>query len=330
MSKKIVFIINILIVVTVIFFMTDVLGMFGNGKNITIEITQNDSLTSISKRLEDEKIILNKDLFKLFYKINSRNKIITPSLLVVNSKMPYKEIVRLINQPNSTSIKITIPEGFEVREIAKRLVDNELIRSEQDFFVALSKYKLTLPDGTVIKGDKYNLSGYLYPDTYFFYKKTTETDIIDKMTQNFIKNWKPEYTDQAKKMGYSIDEMVTLASIVEREARNKEDFPLVSSVFHNRLKVKQLLQSCATVQYILKERKPILSVADTKIKSPYNTYQNAGLPPSPISSPGNLALKSALYPDDTDYLYFFVDKNGENHYSKTYNEHNAKIKEFGL
>jgi UPF0755 protein len=330
MNKRIVLFINLLVFLVFIFFLTDLLGMFGNDNNITIEITQNDNLTTISKKLEDKKIVLNKDLFKLFYKINIKNSVISPSMLVVNSKMSYKEIARLINQPSFSFVKITIPEGFEVREIAKRLFDNELIKSEQDFFIALSKYKLTLPDGSVIKGEKYNLSGYLYPDTYFFYKKTTENDIIDKMTQSFIKNWDDEYTNQAKKMGYSIDEIVTLASIVEREARNKEDFPLVSSVFHNRLKIKQLLQSCATVQYILKERKPILSVADTKIKSPYNTYQNEGLPPSPISSPGDLAIESALYPDKTDYLYFFVDKNGENHYSKTYSEHNQKIKEYGL
>lgn len=330
MSKKIILIINTLILCTVLFIMTDFFGTFGSDENITIEITQNDNLTTISKKLEDEKIILSKDLFKLFYKVNSKNVVISPSLLVVNAKMSYKEIARLINQPNSTSIKITIPEGFEVREIAKRLFDNELISSEQDFYLALSKYKLTLPDGAVISGEKYNMSGYLYPDTYFFYKKTTPNDIIEKMTQNFLKNWKNEYTTQAKAKGYSIDQIVTLASIVEREARNKDDFPLVASVFHNRLNVKQLLQSCATVQYILKERKSILTVADTKIKSPYNTYINPGLPPSPISSPGDLAIKSALYPENTDYLYFFVDKNGKNHYSKTFNEHNEKIKKYGL
>ena len=114
--------------------------------------------------------------------------------------------------------------------------------------------------------------------------------------------------------------MVTLASIVEREGASVEEFKTVSGVFHNRLKRKMKLQSCATVQYILKERKPVLSNADTQIKSPYNTYLNAGLPVGPIAAPGAAAIWAALYPEDTDYLYFVL-KDGKHIFSRTYEEH---------
>jgi UPF0755 protein len=150
------------------------------------------------------------------------------------------------------------------------------------------------------------------------------------MVNNFENRWKPEYAARAKEINMTMDEVITLASIIEREAKLAEDFPLVSSVFHNRLKIKKPLESCATVQYILQERKAILSIMNTRIESPYNTYKYPGLPPSPISSPGDLAIKSALYPTDTDKLFFFTDKNGINHYSVTYEEHNSQIKEYGL
>ena len=125
--------------------------------------------------------------------------------------------------------------------------------------------------------------------------------------------------------------MITLASIIEREAATKEDFYKVSSVFHNRLSGKggiKHLQSCATVQYILKERKKVLTNYDIKIDSPYNTYIYEGLPKGPIASPGELAIKAALNPEKTDYLYFLNDRDGKLHYSKTDSEHQSKVSKY--
>ena len=121
-----------------------------------------------------------------------------------------------------------------------------------------------------------------------------------------------------------MDEVVILASIIEREAGNEGEMGKVSSVFHNRLNIDMPLQSCATVQYILKERKSVLSVEDTKIDSPYNTYMYKGLPKGPIASPGKAAINAALYPETTDYLYFKVTSDGVTVFSKTLEEHNSK------
>ena len=119
----------------------------------------------------------------------------------------------------------------------------------------------------------------------------------------------------------SIDQVVTLASIIEREARLDKERKIISGVFHNRLKKKMLLQSCATVQYLLKEPKEELLYEDLEIDSPYNTYKYAGLPPGPIASPGLAAIEAALYPEDTDFLYFFALEDGSHVFTKTYNEH---------
>jgi len=119
----------------------------------------------------------------------------------------------------------------------------------------------------------------------------------------------------------TIDEVVTLASIIEREAKTDEDRKLISSAFHNRLKNNMFLQSCATIQYILKERKEVLLYKDLEVQSPYNTYKNPGLPPGPIASPGLKSIEAALYPADTDYLYFFAKKDGTHVFSRTFKEH---------
>jgi UPF0755 protein len=308
----------------------DVYGLTGNTKNVTIEIKENDNLSTLAAALKNNNIINNKAVFKIFFKLNSGSDIIMPGVISVNSKMDYKNIVRLINEPATSSIKITIPEGFEVREIVSRVVNNELVGSADALNSALKNFSYTMKDGTVLSGEKYLLSGYLFPDTYLFYKTSKPEEIIWKMVNNFEKRWTPEYAARAKEINMTMDEVITLASIIEREAKRPEDFPLVSSVFRNRLKIKKPLESCATVQYILQERKAVLSIMNTKIESPYNTYKYPGLPPSPISSPGDLAIKSALYPADTDKLFFFTDKNGINHYSVTYEEHNAQIKKYGL
>ena len=147
-----------------------------------------------------------------------------------------------------------------------------------------------------------------------------------------LKRFEDIYTELENiKTDYSIFEIVTLASVIEREAMSEDDFYKVSSVFHNRLKRNDnlsYLQSCATVQYILKERKSVLSIADTKIDSPYNTYKYPGLPKGPIASPGKLALQAALKPDKTNYLYFLNDKDGKLHFSETLTEHNSKVNKY--
>lgn len=309
-------------------FCGDVLGWGATSQPIQITISENDNLSVLSQRLKNEKIVLSKHLFKLFYQWNTHSSTIHPGTITVHTNDSYQQIAKAVVDTSKDTVTVTIPEGFEAREIAARLLKNELITSENEFESELRNFSFTTNQGDIIQGDA--LCGFLFPDTYAIPQSITPKAILSLMTDNFKSKWTDEYQKKADQLDMDITDVITLASIVEREARKEKDFPLVASVFHNRLKEGKKLESCATVQYILKERKPVLSVSDTKIDSPYNTYQYKGLPPGPISSPGLTAIEAVLSPAKTDYLYFFTDKNGDNHYAKTYAEHNTLIEQFGL
>ena len=168
------------------------------------------------------------------------------------------------------------------------------------------------------------LEGYLFPETYEFYATDSAETIIKKMLGGFDYIWTDEYDRRCAELSMSVDDVVILASIIEREAGSIAEMKKVSSVFHNRLKIGMALQSYATVQYILPERKDVLSVSDTKIDSPYNTYLYPGLPEGPIANPGRAAVEAALYPEDTEYYYFKVNDDGVTVFSENLTEHNSK------
>lgn len=330
MVKKFVWIFNTVVFLIFAAVLADFFGVIGSERNVSVAINEGDGISAIAGKLQQEHIILNKYLFTSFYKIGGANITINPGTITVNSSMSYKEIIEAIEKVSVSQITVTIPEGFENREIADRLFSNDIISDENEFNAALKKYTFTLDDGTVIDGSENSLSGFLFPDTYNFYKNTEPNEVIAVLTDNFKAHWLTEYTKRCRELDMTVNEAVILASVIEREANNPDDFKMVSSVFHNRLKQDMKLESCATVQYILEERKRVLSLEDVKIKSPYNTYINKGLPPAAIASPGIIAIEAALYPADSDYLFFFTDKNGITHFSKTNEEHNEKINKYGL
>ncbi|HOQ00530.1 MAG TPA: endolytic transglycosylase MltG [Acetivibrio clariflavus] len=180
------------------------------------------------------------------------------------------------------------------------------------------------------------LEGYLFPDTYFFDPLSSDREIITKFLDNFDMKFKLDYYARAKELNMTVDEIITLASIIEKETALPEEKPIISSVFHNRLKSKdpslRKLQTDATIQYILFKRdgkiKEKLTEADTKIDDPYNTYLYEGLPPGPICSPGLASIEAALYPEKTDYYYFVAKGDGSHYFSKTLSEHEAAKKRY--
>jgi len=177
------------------------------------------------------------------------------------------------------------------------------------------------------------LEGYLFPDTYNFDLASGEEGILKIMLSNFNRKFKPEYYTRAKKLGMTVHQVITLASIIEREAKLAEERSIISGVFHNRLKKKMKLESCATIQYILFMEKGIiketLTEEDLKIDNIYNTYKYSGLPPGPICNPGEDSIKAALYPDDeNEYLYFVAKGDGSHVFSKTLKEHNEAKKKY--
>ncbi len=298
---------------------SDILGRNG-GKEKEIKVEAGESFSSVIEKLEEEGIIRHKLLFKYYALKNGVDTNLKAGTHKMNEAMGYKKIGEELKNGGmgNNTVILTIPEGFEIKDIAKEV--NKVFGISQEEFTASQKdFKLDfLPER------ENPLEGYLFPDSYEFYKDATPSDIIEKMLSGFESIWTEDFEKQAKKLDMTIDEVIILASIIEREAGNVDEMGKVSSVFHNRLKINMPLQSCATVQYILKERKLVLSIADTKIDSPYNTYLYPGLPVGPVSNPGRAAIEAALYPDDTGYYYFKVNESGETLFSKTLAEHNSK------
>ncbi|MCX6796447.1 MAG: endolytic transglycosylase MltG, partial [Candidatus Falkowbacteria bacterium] len=252
--------------------------------------------------------------------------------------LPIREIVKILTagKVKDREITIKILEGWDSAEIADYLAKQGLFKSP-DFlkFVGLPKtdYRkrkdLTTPkdfsEQFPFLKDKpiyYGLEGYLFPDTYRIYKDATIEEVVVKMLDNFDKKLTAELRAEIARQKKTIYEIIIMASILEKEVRTPEDMQIVAGIFWKRLENNYPLESCATLAFILGVNKPQYSVEDTKLRSPYNTYLNQGLPPGPISNPGIEAIKAAIYPKDSPYHYFLSRLDtGETVFSQTYSEH---------
>lgn len=306
---------------------------FSAKNDVQITVAQGDSLNTIIRDLKEQKVITNKFLFKLYSKFHGSIETIRPGTIFIPKGSDYKKIFELVAKPDSDEVSVTIPEGLELREIADKLEKEGLI-DKNKFYDAVENHSFDYEFLEEIPAKDNRLEGFLFPDTYTFSKTLdNEITILEKMLKRFEQIYSKSMTEKANQLSITDYEVITLASVIEREARTTEDFYLVSSVFHNRLKRTdslRYLQSCATVQYILKERKSVLSEKDTKIDSPYNTYRYPGLPAGPICSPGKAAIDAALNPKQTDYLYFLNDSDGKLHFSASYAEHQKLMEQYGL
>lgn len=271
--------------------------------NSVFIVNEGEALGSISNRLKEGNYIRSRSLFEGLLILKQNEKSVQEGeYLFEKPTSLIRVILRLSGQDFGLSrIKVTIPEGFNRKEIAQRCA--KLLKSCNE------KAFLEKTEG---------LEGYLFPDTYLLFTSKNEDELIKIMQENFAKKTTIVFSgiDQKKQK-----EIVTLASILEREAANDEDMKIISGILHNRLKINMALQVDATFYFLIGKSSSELTVSDLKIKSPYNTYVNKGLPPGPIGNPGLSALNAALYPSQTDYLYYLHGKDGTPHYAKTHAEH---------
>lgn len=296
-----------------------------NGSLRVFSIKNGEGVKKIAADLEKEKLINGKDYFEIYIwqkklggKIQAGNYELSPS-------MSIPEIVGMFidGKIKKDEVWVTIPEGFLNREIDRRLAESNLIKEgtfinfDKDPGLDLSKYEF-LKDVPINAG----LQGYYFPDTYKYHKGATISDIAEKMLDNFDKKLAKDMRDEIKNRGKTIFEIVTLASIIEKEAGSIEDMSLISGVFYNRLEMGKPLESDATVNYIIGKGRSQATYDDLKIDSPYNTYKYAGLPPGPIANPGFNAIKAAIYPEKTDYFFFLTKRDTKKAvFSRTYEEH---------
>lgn len=291
----------------------------------TITIPSGSGTRGIAKILKKNNLIKNELVFNAYSKLGNRNENYKAGIYKFDSSMSQEAIMKRLEKGGKlkTSIKFTIPEGFELKQIAERVAKTGLIE-KNDFLAITSDVNYFKEDYDFLKDlpDGHTLEGYLYPNTYEVFTDATDEDIVRKMLDGFKEMYTSEISEKGKALGMTTDQVVILASIIEREAVVEKERGTMSAVFHNRLKIDMPLQSCATVQYALGERKPVLSNKDVQIESDYNTYVNAGLPPASISSPGIESIEAAVNPEEVDYLFFVrTGDDGSHTFSKSYNEH---------
>ena len=270
--------------------------------------------------LERQGIITGVKRFRLLAWLRNDEKEIKAGYYTFTTGMRPSEVLDKLVEGRYKTISVTIPEGFTVVQIAEVLQEKGLGERE-DFLKYASDPGFIHALG--IKGD--SLEGFLFPDTYKVRKGVAEDLILREMVRRFNEVFTDEHTQRLGQLGLSREEVVTLASIIEKETSDPSERYLIAAVFHNRLKKGMLLQSDPTVIYGLKDFNGNLTKDDLKTRTPYNTYIIRGLPPQPIANPGEESIKAALYPSPEPYLYFVSKNNGTHHFSTTLKEHNRAV-----
>jgi len=308
-------------------------------EKIEFFVEKGANTTKIAEKLKEQGLIKNENIFKLLSKINGYDGTYLSGTHYVSRNLSYDEIMRALSSSPVTR-KVTIPEGKTFSQIVDILYQKEIIKDREQFIKTANTGDFDfdfLKD--IPSGRDYRLEGYLFPDTYEFDLNVTDEEVIYKMLSNFDKKFNDNYRKVLEGLGedMTIDKIVILASLIEREGKNPDDRYLISSVLYNRLsnkdKTLRKLQIDATVQYVLLKQtgsyKERLLFEDLEIDDPYNTYIYEGLPPGPICCPGEASIKAALYPEDTQYLYYVAKGDGSHEFSRTFKEHQAAIKKYG-
>lgn len=293
-------------------------------ESIDFKIEKGQGLEQISTNLKEAGLIRNSFIFSLYLKFEGRSEGVIAGDYWIAKNLTMKEVANIITSGSVSTTRVTFPEGWTIERMANRLEENNIV-SKEDFIAATEKsYDFTFlksrPQGA-------SLEGYLYPDTYDFRKNITAEEIVYMMLENFERKLIAEIEAKKSTSDFSIHEIITLASIVEREVAKPEDRRLVASVFLNRLNIDMPLESCATIQFITGSNKPRFTYQETRIVHPYNTYIHRGLTPGPIGNPSLDSVMAVLDPEKSNYL-FFLSANSITHFSLTLAEHNVKISRY--
>ena len=309
---------------------------------VTVVIKSGDSTSDIADKLYEKGLITNKGLFSIISKLNGFDGAYVAGTHYLLKGFTYDELMYFLTLAPD-AVKVTIPEGSTYYEIKKILHDAGLNFDDAEFDKCMNSPNLFVDYEFVSQieikeGRDFILAGYLYPDTYYFDINASPESIIRRFLNNMQNNLYDEYYARAKKLGMTMDEVITMASVIQMETGKPADMMLVSAVFHNRLKNKDesmhYLGSSATINYLIQMRggKTSLLHSDDElgIDSPYNTYTNKGLPPGPICMPGSDAISAALYPEpNCNYLYFCATGiEGGTAFATTLKDHNKNVEKY--
>ena len=279
--------------------------------------------SEIADMLFERGLIRSTQGFKLWLYLSGTNDKLQTGHYQIPNKVTVRELISLLQEGHVESIRVTIPEGYSVGDIAIVLEKNQIMKAKD--FLAEAKTYVPYPYMKGTKPATYPVEGFLFPSTYEIPVGATPREVIQMMADEMNRYLTPAVKKQIQAQHMSIHDFVTLASIVERESLFDADRPTIAGVFKKRLAHGIPLQSDATISYVLGYAKENVTIGDTQLQSPYNTYVSKGLPPGPIANPGKKSLDAVLHSENTDYLYFVADKEGHNHFSKTYEEHLAEV-----
>ncbi len=284
---------------------------------VTVTIASGSNTATIANDLATHKLIRSPFVFKLVVRYRGIGTKLRAGKYQLSRAMSLKQILDELKKGQIEFQTFTVPEGKTAKAIAE-LWKSAGFGSYESFLEATETTKLLkryVPEGV-------SAEGYLFPNTYKFAKGSTATTVVQMMLAESDKRWDETLAEEAEALGFTRHQIMTLASIIEREAASIEEIPRISGVFHNRLKDNWKLQADPTVLYALGDPKRLLTREDLTYASPYNTYLNKGLPPGPIGNPGMASILGALRPEKTEFYYFVAIDEGKHHFSKTLAEHN--------
>lgn len=292
---------------------------------VLVEIEQGRSFRGTSKQLEKLGLVRFWWSLEVLARMKKGGTVVNAGEYEIAPSMTPGEILQKLVSGDVFKRKVTIPEGTSIWEMGK-IIEAAGLLPKADFDAAVVDPVLLNKAGIVAK----SFEGYLFPETYNFSRPIKSEGIIWKMLEEGEQHWKPEYSDQADNLRMSRHEVITLASIIEKESGVTDEHPIISSVLHNRLRQGMKLQVDPTVIYGVPNFNGNLTKQDLETPTPYNTYVNFGLPPGPIANPGASAINAALFPAETTYLYFVADRKGRHVFSTTLDEHNDAVRQFQL
>jgi len=330
MKIKILFLLSFLSVVVLFWLYYQIYfpqGSFCEGEIIFL-ISKGDGFLKIGNNLKKENIIKNSFYFKTYALLSGKfNKFQAGNYFFCDNQS-IKDVIEKISRGEVAQKKITIVEGWNIGDVAESLEELKIVKKDiflnnaNNFeFNYLYNFLEEKPEGL-------GLEGYLFPDTYFIPYNTDAELIIKIMLANFDNKLTEDLRNEIRNQGKSIFEVITVASLIEKEVKNDEDKKLVSGVIWKRLKINMPLQIDATISYITGKRTTKISTQETQIDSPYNTYKYRGLPIGPICNPGIKSIKAAIFPKESDYLFYLSKSDGETIFSENLEKHNIAKNEY--
>ncbi|MDR3111909.1 MAG: endolytic transglycosylase MltG [Elusimicrobiota bacterium] len=303
MVKKI----KILIILIFAFFLTHIHlhAAVDNDEKIIVNIQKGEGVRKIAKKMKSKQLIASEFAFLFLTQITKSQDKLKAGVYSFSKKDGMLKILKRLKSGSTNLVRITIPEGNNIKQTAEIIA--KALPIDTNKFIEIANLN--------------NLEGYLMPETYFVDLSIDEQSLIEMMNNEFKKKFYAQLNDRLKETGEDLKNIIILASIVEKEAVKPEERAIIAAVFKNRIDKEIPLQSCATVLYAMGIVKPKLSIEDTKFASPFNTYIHHGLPPAPICSPGIESIKAALYPAQTDSLYFVSNGDGTHIFSSDFRKH---------